>query len=116
MFAMLFQLPPSRCHCQRTMVPVWPESVMLPVGVLIQIGPGPPEVVPPTDSGSTCMLRTDEYASEQEPLLTSALNSHVPIEVGVKEYVVVILATLIHVAEGSSLLSSAGQYRYDPTG
>ncbi len=65
------------------MLPVYPDRVMLPVEELIQIGLLPPEVVPPTDSGSTTTWYTEEYCWLHDPLLTSALNSHVPAVGGV---------------------------------
>ncbi len=78
---------------------------MFPVGLLMHIGLFPPDVVPPTDVGSTTTCNTDEYAWLHDPLWTRARNSHVPTDPGVYVYVVVVLFTLVHVADGNSLLS-----------
>jgi hypothetical protein len=52
--------PLPRRFSQRTTLPVWPDSVIVPVGEPRQMGVFPPLTLPPTVAGFTTIDREDE--------------------------------------------------------
>ena len=58
--------------CHLVTVPVLPVNVKVVEFVPVQTDV-PPEIVPPTEAGSTLIVSTEEYAAEHAPLVTTAL-------------------------------------------
>ena len=85
--------------CHLTTDPVWPERERSPLGLPEQMVV-PPVRVPPTEIGSTVTVVSEEFAAEQTPFWTTALNLFVCVRIS-EVYVAEVFAISVQELNGT---------------